>query len=426
MPSATSAGGDRDVLKRAAAEVAVELVQDGMVVGLGTGSTTSFAVEALARRHRQGLRFLGIPTSERTAALATALGIPLTSFAEHRQIDLTIDGADEVERGTLNLIKGLGGALLREKIVASASRQLVIVVDSTKMVDRLGARTPVPVEIVDFGLELTQVALEVLGADVRLRASPTGAPFVTDSGHRILDCTFGLIADPAHLEERIGRVVGVVDSGLFISRAGPVFVADANGVHRLESPRAHRGAPPILVIMGASGAGKTTVARELAALLGWPFEEGDSLHPESNVAKMQAGIPLTDADREPWLEAVAAWIDGQRARKMPGIITCSALKRSYRDVIIGNRPEARLVYLRGSRALIAERLAGRHGHFMPAALLLSQVDTLDEPGPVEDPLIIDIGPPARQVAKEIIRLLGTSQRWSGIANVQDSAPQSGR
>jgi ribose 5-phosphate isomerase A len=409
MPSATSAGGDRDVLKRAAAEVAVELVQDGMVVGLGTGSTTSFAVEALARRHRQGLRFLGIPTSGRTAALATALGIPLTSFAEHRQIDLTIDGADEVERGTLNLIKGLGGALLREKIVASASRQLVIVVDSTKMVDRLGARTPVPVEIVDFGLELTQVALEVLGADVRLRASPTGAPFVTDSGHRILDCTFGLIADPAHLEERIGRVVGVVDSGLFISRAGPVFVADANGVHRLESPRAHRGAPPILVIMGVSGAGKTTVARELAALLGWPFEEGDSLHPESNIAKMHVGIPLTDADREPWLEAVAAWIDGQRGKRLPGIITCSALKRSYRDVIIGDRPEVRLVYLRGSRALIAERLAGRHRHFMPADLLLSQIDTLEEPGPEEDPLIVDIGPPARQMAEGIIRLLATSQ-----------------
>jgi carbohydrate kinase (thermoresistant glucokinase family) len=155
------------------------------------------------------------------------------------------------------------------------------------------------------------------------------------------------------------------------------------------------------------------------------FEEGHSLHPESNVAKMQAGIPLTDADREPWLEAVAAWIDGQRARKMPGIITCSALKRSYRDVIIGDRPEARLVYLRGSRVLIAERLAGRHGHFMPSDLLLSQVDALEEPGPEEDPLIVDIGPPARQVAKEIIRLLSTSQRWSGTANVQDTAPQSG-
>src|SRR5580700_5690118 len=171
MTAATpSAAPDRDALKRAAAEAAVELVQDGMVVGLGTGSTAAFAVEALAKRHRDGLRFVGIPTSERTAAQATAAGIKLTSFAEHPEIDLTIDGADEVERGTLNLIKGLGGALLREKIVASASQQLVIVVDSAKMVDRLGARTPVPVEIVDVGLELTKVALEVLGAEVRLRA----------------------------------------------------------------------------------------------------------------------------------------------------------------------------------------------------------------------------------------------------------------
>ena len=125
----SAAAPDRDALKRAAAEAAVELVQDGMVVGLGTGSTAFFAVEALAQRHRQGLRFLGIPTSERTAAHATAAGIPLTSFAAHRLIDLTIDGADEVERGTLNLIKGLGGALLREKIVAAASQRLAIIVD---------------------------------------------------------------------------------------------------------------------------------------------------------------------------------------------------------------------------------------------------------------------------------------------------------
>lgn len=409
MPTAPTAGADRDALKRAAAEAAVELVTDGMVIGLGTGSTASFAIEALARRHRQGLRFAGIPTSERTAAQATALGIPLTSFAEHRQIDLTIDGADEVERGTLNLIKGRGGALLHEKIVASASRQLAIVVDEAKLVDRLGTQAPVPVEVVAFGLEVTQEALEVLGADARLRMSAAGEPFVTDSGHWILDCVFGPIADPARLEERISRLVGVVESGLFISRAGPVFVADAVGVHRLESPRAHRGAPPVLVVMGVSGAGKSSVARELAGRLGWPFEEGDALHPESNVAKMHAGIALTDADRQPWLEAVAAWIDGQRAKGQPGIITCSALKRSYRDIIIDGRPEVRLIYLRGTRALIAQRLAVRHGHFMPADLLLSQIDTLEEPAPEEDPLIVDIGPPPPRVVEEVIRLLGASQ-----------------
>jgi ribose 5-phosphate isomerase A len=403
-------GSAQDALKRAAAEAAVELVQDGMVVGLGTGSTAAFAVEALAHRHRQGLRFVGIPTSERTAAQAAAADIPLSSFAEHRQIDLTIDGADEVERGTLNLIKGLGGALLREKIVAAASRRLAIVVDGGKLVDRLGTRAPVPVEVVPFGLEATQAALEALGASARLRLSVAGGPFVTDGGNRLLDCGFGPIADPVRLEERIGRVVGVVESGLFIGRADPVFVADETGVHRLDSARAHRGGPPILVIMGVSGAGKSTIAQALVARLGWPFEEGDALHPEANLAKMHAGIPLTDADRQPWLERVAAWIDGQRARKQPGIITCSALKRSYRQTIIGDRPEVRLVYLRGGRELIAGHLAQRQGHFMPASLLQSQIDTLEEPGPEEEPLTIDLGSSASQLAGEIIRLLGASAK----------------
>jgi len=406
---------ERDAFKRAAAEEAVKLVEDGMVVGLGTGSTAAFAIEALARRHRQGLRFLGIPTSERTAAQAAAAGIPLTSFAEHRQLDLTIDGADEVEQGTLNLIKGLGGALLREKIVAAASGQLAIIVDGSKLVDRLGTHAPVPVEVVAFGLEATRATLEVLGATARLRLSPAGEPFITDSGNRIIDCRFAPIADPARLEERIRRVVGVVESGLFIGRADPVFVADAAGVQRLDSARSHRGSPPVLVVMGISGSGKSTIAQELAARLGWAFEEGDVLHPEANVAKMHAGIPLTDADRQPWLEAVAAWIDGQRRKKQPGIITCSALKRSYRQIIIGGRPEVRLVYLRGGRDLIAEHLAGRHGHFMPAGLLQSQIDTLEEPTPDEDALTVDVGPPAQQVADKIIRLLGASALVSASA-----------
>jgi len=241
----TASGRDseanRDALKRAAAEAAVKLVQDGMVVGLGTGSTATFAVDALARRHREGLRFVGIPSSERTASQAKAANIPLTSFAEHRQIDLTIDGADEVERGTLNLIKGLGGALLHEKIVAAASRRLAIIVDGFKLVDQLGARTPVPVEVVIFGLEATQAALELLGAKTRLRLSTTNEPFITDSGNRILDCNFGRVADPVLLEERIKRIVGVVECGLFIGRANVVFVADATGIHRLEKTGQDRG-----------------------------------------------------------------------------------------------------------------------------------------------------------------------------------------
>jgi ribose 5-phosphate isomerase A len=406
--AASKPADSRDTLKRAAAREAVKLVQDGMVVGLGSGSTAAFAIEDLARRHRDGLRFLGLPTSERTAALARAAGIPLTSFAEHRQVDLTIDGADEVERGTLNLIKGLGGALLREKIVAAASRGLAIVVDDAKLVDRLGTRTAVPVEVVAFGMEATRIALEVLGASVRPRQTPAGDVFVTDGGNPILDCSFGPISDPARLEERIRRVVGVVECGLFIGRATFVFVAGAAGVHRLDSPRVHRGSPPVLVIMGVSAVGKSTVAQDLAARLGWPFEEGDALHPAANVAKMHAGMPLTDADREPWLERVAGWIDHQRAQKQPGIITCSALKRAYRQIIIGDRPEVRLVYLRAGRDLLAEHAAGRHGHFMPASLLQSQIDTFEEPGPGEDPLTVDVGSSAAETAEEIIRLLGAS------------------
>src|SRR5262245_57301535 len=173
------------------------------------------------------------------------------------------------------------------------------------------------------------------------------------------------------------------------------------GANRDGARRPCRGRPPILVIMGVSGVGKSAVARELAARLGWCFQEGDALHPAANVAKMHAGIPLTDADRQPWLEQVAAWIDARRAEKQPGIITCSALKRAYRRVIIGDRPEVRLVYLRGGHDLIA----GRHGHFMPAGLLQSQIDTLEEPEPDEDPLTIDLGPPPWQLAEAIIRLL---------------------
>lgn len=401
-------GSDQDRFKRAAGEAAAAQVENGMVVGLGSGSTAAFAVEALARRHRQGLRFVGIPTSERTASAARRQGIPLTSFSEHGQIDLTIDGADEVERDSLDLIKGLGGALLREKIVAAASKRLLIVVDGTKLVDRLGMRAPVPVEVVDFGLEATRAALEALGGETRLRRSPSGEAFVTDGGNRILDCRFAEIPDPADLEERIRRVVGVVENGLFVGRADWVVVGDADGIHRLSSARSHRGGPPVLILMGVSGSGKTTVAERLAKRLGWPFKEGDSLHPEANVAKMKSGTPLTDEDRMPWLEAVADWIDDRRARGEPGVITCSALKRSYRRIIADDRPEVRLVYLRGSQSLIHERMARRHGHFMPESLLQSQFDTLEEPVAEEDPMVVEIDRSVDRIVAEIVRRLGHS------------------
>jgi ribose 5-phosphate isomerase A len=221
----------RDAMKRAAATAAVAEIADGMVIGLGTGSTAAFVVEALAARVAGGLRVAGIPTSERTAALARRLGVTLTSFAEHRTLDLVIDGADEVELGSLNLVKGLGGALLREKIVAAASRRMIVVVDETKLVTRLGA-TPIPVEIVAFGYEATLAALAATGAVPTLRLTD-GAPFRTDGDNYIADCTFADFGDPAAVARRLTAVVGVVETGLFLGMASLVLVGTATGVRRL-------------------------------------------------------------------------------------------------------------------------------------------------------------------------------------------------
>src|SRR5215468_1842892 len=178
----------RDELKRAAAMRAIEDVRDGMVLGLGTGSTAAFVVEALGARVADGLKIVGIPTSERTAAQARRLGIPIATFAEHQRLDLTIDGADEVELGSLDLIKGLGGALLREKIVAAASNRLIIVVDQEKLVERLGEHTPVPVEVTQFGWQVTAVALAKLGCAPERRYATGEQPYLTDGGNYILDC----------------------------------------------------------------------------------------------------------------------------------------------------------------------------------------------------------------------------------------------
>ncbi len=223
-----------DELKQAAAAEAVRLIESGMVVGLGTGSTAAFAVAAVGERVKQGLDIVGIPTSERTRQQAESLGIRLGTLAEFPAVDVTIDGADEVELGSLYLVKGLGGALLREKIVASASKQLVIMVDASKLVERLGSKGPVPVEVVPFGWQSTEQALKKLGAVPQLRVTSGSEPYVTDGSHYILDCTFESIGDAAALEAAIARTVGVVESGLFVNLTSQVIVARAEGVEVLK------------------------------------------------------------------------------------------------------------------------------------------------------------------------------------------------
>ncbi|MCU1335772.1 MAG: ribose 5-phosphate isomerase [Bryobacterales bacterium] len=208
-----------------AAESAVAQVSSGMIVGLGTGTTEEFVLLALARRIREGLRITGVPTSEHTAARARELGIPLTELGA-KPIDIAIDGADEVERDTLHLIKGHGGALLREKIVAQASARFLVVIDQTKMVNVLGVG-PVPVEVVPFGWRATARRIESLGA------KPERREFLTDSGNFILDCAFGPIQAPESLANDLDHVVGVVEHGLFIGLATEVHVGEASGVQVL-------------------------------------------------------------------------------------------------------------------------------------------------------------------------------------------------
>jgi ribose 5-phosphate isomerase A len=219
--------------KRGAAARAVEKVEDGMVLGLGSGSTAAFAVEAVAARVAKGLRVAAIPSSQATAALSRQFGMPLTSFAKHCRIDVTIDGADQVERGTLNLIKRLGGALLREKIVASAGDRMIVVVDETKLVDRLGRSTPLPVETVSFGWQTTLDHLSAFGCEPRLRLAGDN-PFKTDSGNYIIDYAIAEKPDPAALEAGFPVIIEVVESGLFIGLASKIVVGRPAGVEVIE------------------------------------------------------------------------------------------------------------------------------------------------------------------------------------------------
>jgi len=229
---------DRDTLKRQAAERALGYVQSGMVIGLGTGSTARHVLDGLAARLKDGrLReIVGVPTSEATGATAQRLGIAIATLDQRPTLDLAIDGADEIAP-SLDVIKGLGGALLREKIVAASAERFIIIADDTKLVDRLGTRAPLPVEVIAFGRALAERRLAELGCTPVLRRADGGAPFRTDEDNLILDCHFDGIPDAAALNAAIHAIPGVVDHGLFIGMVALVVVAGASGVATMVRPK---------------------------------------------------------------------------------------------------------------------------------------------------------------------------------------------
>ena len=222
-------------MKRKAADAALTYVKPGMVLGLGTGSTARFFLEGVARLVREGVDLKGVPTSFATADAAKELGIPLTSLEERPSVDLCVDGADEVDP-KLDLIKGLGGALFREKIVAAASKRFIVIVDDSKLVSRLGTKAPVPVEVHPFGWKAAASALEALGATVELRRRDSET-VRTDNGNNIFDARFGPIKAPAKLAAQIAAIPGVVGHGLFLGMADAVLVASERGVRTLRPTR---------------------------------------------------------------------------------------------------------------------------------------------------------------------------------------------
>jgi ribose 5-phosphate isomerase A len=221
-----------DQEKEAAARVSLRFIKDGQVVGLGTGSTAAHFIKLLGEQVKQGLRVRGIPTSVRSKELAESLGIPLTTLDECQEIAVTVDGADEVDP-QLRLIKGGGGALLREKIVASATKQLVIVADASKQVKTLG-KFPLPVEVIRFSQALVAKRIAALGANVQLRVDDSGKPFVTDENNHILDCRFGEIPDADALARQLSDMPGVVEHGLFIGMASVALFARGSEIIELK------------------------------------------------------------------------------------------------------------------------------------------------------------------------------------------------
>jgi ribose 5-phosphate isomerase A len=218
--------------KEVAAREAVKYVEDGMVVGLGSGTTASIAIKLMGDMVKSGMRIIGIPTSRESEEIARSVGIPIGELRSNTVVDLTIDGADEVDPN-LNLIKGLGGALVREKIVAASTNLEIIVADDSKLVEYLGQKVPLPVEVVKFSYEATIHRLEQLGCRCAVRMRH-GERFVSDNGNFIVDCKFQKIGDPRKLEAEINLIPGVVDSGLFVDLADKVIVAGEDGTRIME------------------------------------------------------------------------------------------------------------------------------------------------------------------------------------------------
>jgi ribose 5-phosphate isomerase A len=223
---------EHEEMKRIAAEKAVERIDDGMVLGIGTGSTVEFAIKKLGSLIKSGLKIQGIPTSIRTKKLAKEYSIPLVDLNDNLEIDLTIDGADEVD-SCLNLIKGGGGALTREKIIAYHSKKVIIIVDESKIVKKLGVGVPVPVEVTKFGWKATKKSLKELGCECELRKIMDEL-YITDNSNYILDCDFGKIEESEELETKINSIPGVVENGLFLRLADEVIVGSKQGIITLE------------------------------------------------------------------------------------------------------------------------------------------------------------------------------------------------
>lgn len=412
-----------DQQKRAAATSAAALVESGMHIGLGTGSTSTYFIEALAARAAaENLAIVCAATSIATEERATALGLrvePLTHM-----LDLAIDGADEIEFATIHLIKGLGGALLREKQIAQSANRFFVIADETKLVSRLGERVKLPVEIVNFAIPRSLARLTDLGLVGNIRKNADDTTYLTDNGNLIADCLIGPDHEPIALGAALKTIAGVVETGLFTEGCAGAIIGFADNTTRhfegdqfarlgvapsiatlrqLNLPQPRR--KPTIAVMGVSASGKSTIGAMLAACLGVPFTDGDDLHSAENRAKMHAGHPLTDNDRLPWLHRIAAELRSWQTTGSGGVIVSSLLTRRYRDLVRSGCTGLILINLSGAKDLLAARIAARHGHFMPPALLDSQFATLEPPGADETVITVQVDVPPIQIISTIMHRL---------------------